>query len=238
MDFGKSAKYWINRVGLCYAKFLSKREYDTQTFVGINERPVEFAFIFRQLTSTWPKTVLDVGTGMTALPHLMRNCGFLVTATDNISDYWPNGMINRHFHVLDDNIIRTKIGKTFDFITCVSVLEHIRDHKEAVSSMFSLLNPGGYLALTFPYNEERYSENVYKEPGSTVVQEFPFVTQAYSRSELDSWLLDNSGMIVEQEYWRFFIGDYWTCGERVTPPAKVEKEEPHQISCILIRKNP
>jgi SAM-dependent methyltransferase len=226
----------INRIGLLYARFVCKREYDHQSFSGINERPIEFRFVFDYLTKTWPKTVLDVGTGGTALPSLMRDCGFVVTAIDNIRDYWPNGMINRHYHVINDDITNTKISKKFDFITCVSVLEHISNHAVAVKSMFYMLNPGGFLILTFPYNERQYVENVYKLPDSFVKEEYPFITQAYSRNELNSWLADNGGIILEQEYWKYFSGEYWTVGEKVCPPVQVTSSELHQLSCVLIKK--
>jgi hypothetical protein len=28
-------------------------------------------------------------------------CGFVVTAIDNVRDYWDHGMVNRHWTVLD-----------------------------------------------------------------------------------------------------------------------------------------
>ena len=230
-------KSWINRAGLLYVQMLCKREYASQKFAGINERPVELRFVFSQLARICPKTVLDVGTGTTALPHLIRNCGFMVTATDNTRDYWPAGMINRHYHVINDDITATKLREKFDLIVCISVLEHIKDHRSAVRSMFSLLNPGGHLILTFPYHEQSYAENVYKLPGSGVKEEYSFVTQAFSRNEVDAWLHDNGGELVEQEYWKFFTGEYWTLGERLFPPVRVEKDELHQHSCILMRKS-
>ena len=67
---------------------------------------------------------------------------------------------------------------------------------------------GGHRILTFPYCEQSYAENVYKLPGSGVKEEYPFVTQAFSRNEVDAWLHDNGGELVEQEYWKFFTGEY------------------------------
>jgi len=227
----------VNRIGLAYTQMLNKKEYHAQTFDSINERPVEYEFLFRHLTKQAPKTILDVGTGLTALPHLMRTCGFVVTAIDNIKDYWPNGMINRHFYVINDDITHTSLTSKFDFITCISVLEHIKNHAAAVKSMFSNLNPGGHLILSFPYNEKNYVENVYKLPGSNVKELFPFITQAYSRRELDAWLSENGGKILQQEYWRFSTGEYWTLGDPLCPPIQVDKNELHQISCILIQKS-
>lgn len=215
---------------------LCRREYERQVFSRFNERPVEFGFVFQKLSEIYPRTILDVGTGATALPHLMRNCGFEVTAIDNVCDYWTDKMINRHYHVIDDDITATRLTQKFDFVTCVSVLEHIKDHNNAVKSMFSLLNPGGYLILTFPYNEGKYCENVYKLPNASYGQNAAYVGQAYSRANIDYWLEQNNGRIVEQEYRRYWDGEYWTEGEQVIPPKEVSSDDKHQHSCLLIQK--
>jgi SAM-dependent methyltransferase len=231
-----SIKIILIKILSIYDKVVCKKEYKNPKFNVFNERPVEYGYVFKQLAKLYPKTVLDVGTGITALPHLMSNCGFRVTAIDNITDYWANGMINRHYYVIDDDITKTKLKQRFDLITCISVLEHIEDHQAAIKSMFSLLNPGGHLILTFPYNERQYVENVYDLPESNVTKKFAFITQAYSRNKLNSWLVDSNVKVVEQEYWQFFTGDYWTCGDRITPPVQVTKNEKHQISCVLLKK--
>lgn len=231
-------KRWADRIGLSYASFLARYEHSAQQFLPVNERPVEYRFVFQHLTHACPRSVLDVGTGMTALPHLMRSCGYLVTAIDNIRAYWPSGMTNRHYHVIDDDIVHTKLTMTFDFITCISVLEHIPDHREAMRSMMKLLNPGGHLVVTFPYHETEYVRNVYDLAGSRVQNKPAFTTQAFSRAEVRTWLEDGAGELIDQEYWQFFTGDHWTCGDRVCPPVKVNSSEKHQISCLAIRKRP
>ena len=218
------------------AKVCSK-EFQQQAFSRFNERPVEFGFVFRKLSQIYPKTILDVGTGTTALPHLMRNCGFEVTATDNVCDYWTSEMINRHYHIIDDDITSTKLDKRFDLITCISVLEHIKDSDSAVRGMFSLLKPGGYLILTFPYNEQCYCENVYELPNASYGQNAPYVGQAYSRENLNRWLKQDNGKIIEQEYRRYWDGEYWTEGQQIIPPEKVSSGEKHQHSCLLIQKS-
>lgn len=236
MGIGQSIKTHVKKIGLSCAWIQCRKEYRAQQFCGINERPIEYSFVFSQLTELWPKTVLDVGTGTTALPHLMRNCGFLVTAIDNIRDYWPSGMINRHYYIINDDITDTRLHQTFDVITCASVLEHIKEHRAAVRSMFSLLNPGGHLLLTFPYNEQQYIGNVYELPDSSARAKLPFVTQAFSRNEIDAWLADTGMKIRKQEYWRFFSGEYWTCGTRVCPPVRVDSGSRHQLGCLLLVK--
>ena len=77
----------INKIGLFYVKQLCKREFNKQKFTNLNERSVELAFLFRKISEYWPKNILDIGTGTTALPFVLRNGGHLVTATDNIKDY-------------------------------------------------------------------------------------------------------------------------------------------------------
>jgi len=229
-------KSLIHKFGRWYVQQICKREYESQQFRWINERPVEFRFVLESLSHTIPHTVLDVGTGTTALPQLFRTCGFLVTSIDNIHDYWDEAMFNRHYYVIQDDITRPQITKTFDFISCVSVLEHIRNHKAAIQGMFSLLKEGGHLVLTFPYNENKYIENVYELPGSGYGQNAPYICQVYSRNEVDNWLKENEGKIVEQEYWQMFSGELWTFGEHLSPPCRVDKDETHQLSCILIQK--
>lgn len=218
-----------------YVDRLSRQEFESQSFLRFTERPVEYAYVFNAIRSVAPRTVLDVGTGTTALPHLMRHCGCLVTATDNVRDYWPAGMVNRHWHVIDDDINATRLSAGFDLVTCVSVLEHIQTPDAAVRNMLSLLAPGGHLLMTFPYTEGSYVKNVYDLPGSSYGRGAPYVTQSYSRRELDRWLAAEDATIVDQEYWRFWEGDHWTVGAQVIPPRGVTVDETHQLTCVLIR---
>jgi hypothetical protein len=43
-------------------------------------------------------------------------------------------------------------------------------------------------------------------------------------------------VIVDQEYWQFWDGDYWTVGNQIIPPRKVTAAEKHQHTCILLQK--
>jgi len=231
-------KWYCGRIN--ESDFLDQEQRRSERPAGyrLNERPIEFSFVFRCLTRAYPNRVLDVGTGQGAFPTLMSNCGFIVTATDNVRDYWPNGMYNRFFHVIDDDITATKLTEKFDFVTCISVLEHIKNHKDAVKSMISLLNPGGHLVITCPYNENQYIENVFSLSGSGHGGATNrYVCQVYSRREINGWLRANSCTLVAQEYWRFYTGHYWTFGDSLLPPLKVGKNESHQLTCLLIQKS-
>lgn len=214
-----------------------KKEYDAQSYVSFNERPVEYAFLFKQLAAFCPGHILDVGTGVTALPQLMRTCGFHVTAIDNVKDYWPAGMQNRHYLVIDDDITKSKLKKKFEAITCISTLEHIVNFEKAIENMILLLADGGHLILSFPYNEKKYCENVYHLDDSRAPKNMPFTTQAFSRENIEGWCKKYRLEIMEQEYWRFFTGEYWSTGERTKFPERSSASAPHQITCVVLKKN-
>jgi len=201
-----------------------------------NERPMEFAFAMKQLTRLYPLKVLDVGSGFTAWPHLMANCGFHVTAIDEVETYWKGAMFNRHYHIVNDDITKPTITGEFDLITCISVIEHIPEHQAALAGMFNLLKQGGHIILTCPYNEHRYVPNVYKLPDAGYGQNNPFICQVFSRRELDDWLESNKAKIIEQKYYEFFTGRLWTFGKRLYPPTETSREDKHHLTCLLIEK--
>lgn len=226
----------VHGFGRWYCQEICRREYENQRFLYINERSIEFEFVFRQLRKMCPKEVLDVGSGITSLPHLMRACGYVVTSIDNVSDYWPRGMVNRHYHVINDDITKPKLKDTFDFITCISVLEYIENFNKAVENMFKLLRGNGYLLMTFPYNENQFIQNIYQHPCAGYGKNLPYTCKVFSRREISNWLLQNKAVLVEQEYWQFWSGDFWTFGTRILPPKSVSNKDLHQITCLLLRK--
>jgi SAM-dependent methyltransferase len=201
----------------------------------VNERPIEYRFVFDVATRVAPDSVLDVGTGKTSLPHLLWICGYEVVAIDNVTDYWSDGLINRHFEVRDVDITAPRMDRRFDLVTCISTVEHIPNHEDAVAAMAGLLNPGGHLVLTVPYNEREYHPNAYDLPGSSYGQANPYVTQIYSRAEVDRWLARSGCELAEQQYWEVFTGDLWTVGEHVYPFREVGVDDRHHLSCLLLR---
>jgi len=219
-----------------YCKFTNQLEYQLQKHYKFNERIIEYQFVFNALKDIYPKTLLDVGTGTTSLPHLLSKSGINVTAIDNIYDYWPKGMFNRHFHVINSDITKVELNQKFDVITCISVLEHINKFDDAINTMITYLKPNGHLILTFPYNEKKYIENVYDLDGASYGQKFKFKCQVFSRDELNQWLQKHNCRIIKQEYWQVFTGDFWTIGKSTYPPKLVTKDENHHITCILLKK--
>lgn len=213
-----------------------KSEYDNRKFIRFNERPVEYSFVFRMLSKYYPKTVLDVGTGTTALPHLIHNCGILVTAIDNITDYWPSGMFNRHYYVKDDSVLKPKLTEKHDMVFCISTLEHIEDNNLAVKNMAGLLNVGGHLVMSFPSSPKPYIRNCYDLEDSSYGKGNPYIAQSFTQENIDNWCQKYGLQEAESEYWQFWTNDYWTCGDQIIPPLKTDANGKYQIRCICLKK--
>ena len=234
-SIGKTFWQVYDAIGRLYLTPLLRKEWKTPP-KRMNERAIELAFVSKWLARLYPEEVLDVGTGATVWPRVLANCGFRVTAIDEMQSYWQRRFFNRYFFVLGDDITKPRISKTFDMITCISVLEHIRDHQAAMRGIFGLLKPGGHALLTFPYNEGEYVEDAYSLPGAGYNQGGRYICQVFSRNEIDGWLEENPATIVEQEYYQIFTGDMWTFGERIYPPRLVAKDEKHHLTCLLLQK--
>ena len=213
---------------------LLKYEWSRREQRRVNERPIEYPFALTCLSDLCPSSVLDVGPGTAAWPQLLANCGYNVTAVDEGNSYWGGRPNNRHHHVLSDDITNPSIEAEFDAITCLSVIEHIQDHQAAARGLRSLLVPGGHAILSFPYNEERFIENVYALPGVSYGTDVPYICRVYSRHEVQGWLSEGFE-IVRQEYYRIFTGDLWAFGERLRPSVKTAVNEPHHLTCLLLR---
>ena len=226
----------IHRLGQMYIAKIVDNEVLSQNFKKRNERPIEYRFVFDCLTRLRPQTVLNVGTGTTALPSLIANCGCVVKALDNIRDYWPTGVLNRHWKVINDDIRKPQTTERFDMITCVSVIEHVDEPLTAFKSMIALLNRGGHLVLTTPYNEQWSVPNVYALPGAAYGQNASYICRSTSRRELDEWLRDSGSEIVCQEFWQFWSEEVWTLGTALPVPREVSRTDPHQLTYLLLQK--
>lgn len=232
----RSAKRAVHAAGRWYIRRICRSEFEDQRFRRHNERPVEYRFALEVLGEYRPKTVLDVGAGTTAFPHLLRTCGFVVTAIDNVKDYWPAGMVNRHWMVLDVDITGPgTFAGPFDAVTCISVLEHICEHEKAMENMLGLLAPGGILVLTCPYNHHEYCPDVYHHPEVWSPTRVPYICQSFSRRELEGWLTGGAEL-VRMELWKMWSGRVWRTGEPAEWVQAASEDEPHQLGCFAIRK--
>lgn len=222
-------------MGRWYVRKINQAAWEKRRPGPLNERTVEYGFVFACLARLAPRTVLDVGTGATALPSLLETCKYQVTAIDNIKDYWPRGMFNQHFHVINDDITHSKMSQQFDAVLCISVLEHVAEYERALTTMASLTRPGGHIIITCPYNENIGSANVYEEQGS-YGKGAHIICRQFTQGDFQEWLARSRATIINQEWWQFFDSNYWSCGRLVMPPNPVSPNQQHQHTCMLIRK--
>jgi len=222
-------------IGSKYLDPLLKLEQKKRPFPIINERATEYGFSFKHLRKLCTGKLLDVGTGRSSWPHILSTCGFEVMAIDKIEGYWRS-YFNRHYKIMNDDITNPKTEEKFQFVTCISVLEHIPNHRAAIINIHKLLEKEGYLILTFPYNETDYHENIYKHPKASHGKNANFVTQVFSRNIIDDWLKVTSFKIIDQEYYKVFTGEFWAMGERIVPCIQTNNTATHHLTCILLQK--
>lgn len=221
-----------HRVGRTYISKITSAEAARQSFTRTNERPIEYGFVFSWLNSLQPKTVLDVGTGESALPALVRTCGHVVTAIDNVHDYWKGkrGLVNRHWPVQHEDI-REPARQSFDCVLCISVLEHIADPLRAIRGLYDRTRPTGTVILTTPFGAIGHP-NVYTEPDSYGTQE-PYICRQSSPTDLENWL--RVGFTLEHaEYWRAFDSPYWSVGNLIRPLQP--SPTPAHLGCFVLRR--
>ena len=222
-------------IGSKYLNPILKLEQKKRPFPLINERSTEYSFTIKHMSTLCNGNVLDIGPGKSSWPHLLSTCGFNVKAIDKMDGYW-NSYFNRHYKIFNDDITNPTTTEKFQFATCLSVLEHIPDHLTAIKNMHNLLEKNGFLILTFPYNENIYHKDIYKHHEAGYGQGANFITQVYSRQEINKWLSDTSFEIIDQEYYKVFTGEMWTMGDRVTPCKKASSSELHHLTCLLLQK--
>lgn len=101
--------------------------------------------------------ILDAGSGLTFFPYTLHN--YFTDAVIDCCDYDPE------LATLHSSIARTESSplqfqqasldhcnyddNTFDFIYCISVMEHTDNYKDIVAEFYRLLKPGGRLIVTF-----------------------------------------------------------------------------------------
>lgn len=201
----------------------------------MNERPIEYGFVFAQIALYGPHTLLDVGCGRSALPAVVKTCGIDVTATDPGADYWRGRRYhNPHFPVVRDDICATTLSGPYDMVTCISTLEHIAEADTAVAAMLGLLRPGGALVLTFPW-AATHVPDTYALPDAGYTSDGRYICTAFCREDVRRWC-DGKARIAALERWRVFTGGMWTVGDRLAEPELAIDCEGDLACVTLIRR--
>ena len=99
-----------------------------------------------------------------------------------------------------------------------------------------LVENGGYLILSSPCNEENYHEDIHTHPYARFGKGGNYITQVYSRNEINAWIQTTTFKIVDQEFFKVFTGEFWSFGEGIVLVEKVENRDMHHLTWILLQK--
>lgn len=118
------------------------------------------AWLYHQLEADLGSRVLDVGSGLGALPALFAGAGPRRIIVSDADDEMLQHLRRRFAASAAYEVRRLAIdqlseadvtrAEPVDTITCVNVLEHIRDDGRALRQMHRLLAPDGKLLLIVP----------------------------------------------------------------------------------------
>lgn len=210
----------------------------------LNERSVEYAYVFSRLAARGTGSLLDVGPGKSAFPMLADLAGWRVVAVDNIVDFWRRGplgvrwgLFNEHFLVKDADLTKSPPPPAFDVVTCISTFEHVIDKEGLFRAMSMALRPGGELLITTPYTEDGGVPNAYDFPGSDAQgRTVPYICRVLDRAELTRLCAANGMQVQGMEYWRFWEGKHWSVGQPLPKGHVSSATQPHDLACITLVK--
>ena len=139
---------WFKSLGFAGA-FRFKILYWAYRFTGWHIRHREWDFVLDYLPplAKWQKVcVLDVGCSRNLFDFELKRRGYCIHGIDleSYQDRFPG-----QFHIAD--IRKFESSNRYDFITCISVLEHIENGQDiSLKNMIKSLNIGGKLIFTIP----------------------------------------------------------------------------------------
>jgi SAM-dependent methyltransferase len=174
--------------------------FDNDTLIAVNERIVEYPFIFCEVcSSSAPQKILDFGCTRSWLSLSLSSLGHEVIGVD----LRPYPFIHRNFNFINKNILELYDG-AYDFVISLSTLEHVglgaygeSYDKEAlfavIRKIHAMLKPNGKFILTLPV-------------GISSVDQFE---KSFSPSEIINIVQNENFAIGKEKYFKRESGKYW-----------------------------
>ena len=169
------------------------------------------------------RRILDAGSGYRFFTPLLARRGFEVDACDLDASIGPKYDEIAARHDLAIEFTQQELSKmtypdaSFDYICCISVLEHARDRAEIVREFRRCLKAGGSLVLTFDVSvrgDRDIPIEVAKDLIDFLEEEFVPATPFVARRYLDPATLSQADEVLRTEWfrryqpellpWRFF----------------------------------
>jgi SAM-dependent methyltransferase len=201
------------------------------------ERCAELSWVIAHLRTRFRDHLdyLDIGTGESPLPsYLYAATCWNITCLDKFD--WVRKQLKfsravsggqesgERFRVVQADLLQAGLPeKSFDIITCISVIEHFEGNSDtsAIQACARLLRRGGKLILTTLVNENHYREFFLNESvyGDRFEGRPVFYQRHYDNSSLQKRLLEPSGLMEKR---RVYFGDYgFQCFEKVLQQPKL-----------------
>lgn len=152
-------------------------------------------------------SVMDIGCGSGALLTILRRRGHRVHGLE------PNSALAHAARTRDPDLriyehtgeMVNALGRRFDTITMIDVLEHIEDDRSQLARIHAALEPGGQLIVLVPAFQALYGKRDRRNGHF----------RRYSKRELVSKLRDAGFVIERARFWNALgVAPYWL-SERV-----------------------
>lgn len=167
MPHASEAKDWKCYVSLTVVRWFKMFPYFGRTrfwilywayrLTGWHIRHEEWDFVLNYLPQLhkWQKVfVMDVGCSRSLFVHELAGRGYRVAGMD-LEPFQGRFPYNKQPHGFFLGDIRNCQNRNiYNFVTCISVLEHIKENKKlALENMINLIVIGGRVLITIPTNE-------------------------------------------------------------------------------------
>ena len=157
------------------------------------------------------KRILDAGCGYRFFAPMLARRGFEVDACDFDASIGPKydeiaAQYDLAIEFTQQDLSKmTYADETFDYASCISVLEHARHRSEIVREFWRCLKPGGSLLLTFDVSV-RGDREIPIEGAKDLIdlleEDFTPATPFVGRGYLDEGVLSCADEVLRTEWFR------------------------------------